>query len=1637
MKLFSNRNTSHAVRHKGTPCKHTMSQYSLLTDEAVRDESGNLLIHSPSTRPVCSDHLGNPTFARGTVFDPRFGAQNEGEICPTCSKGQGECPGHMGCVQLECPMMLWDSNGASQICSSLVAFLSNTCAHCGIVTTKAKECRLCQRKVKRVTFCQSDATSNIAAPAGFVDEALIEYTAVVMQPKRMGVHDMKHLAAAIYQQLKGDESEIIESCLNRFGCSDPRALFYNTIAVPPPAHRLDKTSSWDPLGPYTRALLNVVKTNCRLRQLYALRAYAQSATQEEREILVKNAQADGTVPSSAFAEVTKPAALAIDVTTTEKELRIRAFALHNVCPGSTFKGCWGVMTGTTEASKESAFRQDIMGKRITNVARSVIRGDATLALDEVGVPLEFARRLEVQTPVTPPLASKLRSEIESGQWGTSDRDWRRIRQVSLDANVECKLDVSMAVPLSRAECDQLCELLYELERGIQSTKYLLLHRGLVDGDTVLANRNPSLHRANMQALRVRIFRGEGLQNTIAFNPEQASLFQLDFDGDMMMLAVPGDTWALAEARVLHNTATLLVNANGSLLHRPGPNTVLGLYDLTNPLWSGQPVAAALSVFDRLFESIDHEQIMTLHQGHASAQLAERARQRITTSDVPQQQAIAELVALCLPAGLDLQIAGCANVGGWRTNEAAARGTVWTACGQVEASCPRRVWERFRAAGALSVTIALTTNGAISHGHTEWVDAESAAMAVADPQWVGILTWQKPAPLHVNKNCKNYSIYFGNSAFQSETVPLVVQKGQVERPVPRLTRTLLTKLLDKLYRYTLDADVVMASARTLQSIGNAYLTLGAPCCSPADIGEAARNKLPPSDCTLLPLGAAWGMQYHHSDRELAMSGDALRAPVLSGAKGSLRDLRCMIGNIGSIRAGFLGEADKITDNFLHGLTTTTYMQSQRVGVYQDLKTKTEIGNLGYIYKQLTLLCSKAVVGCRSEVVMHHQGRVRLVQPSYNGDALDPHRLAGSSCMLNSLTSQAAVQHQYHRALRCLHKGQKPREMLQGRMCLLFPMASTTALVDQIEQTATAVEVCALLGESLGAFCPDFWSPILEWWLHRVTTDLLPTMVSVPAVALVVLACFDALVDWSTSNHIIPWQHMWTIAQNPDVATPSSSKHGDSSIHQLVGEHAKRFAESRKSDCSQADLCRFHALVQQRLARCRIEHGAPVGMYVSESMMTDLEQAALDLKHRLGDVDLKTTFKHLVELVSPHQKLISFTVPHSIGSTLAVECKVRDVSTIVARLYVELGDEVDSFSEPVLRFAHLPSKNTVGVAVRLLYRDPAVVGVLPTLKSKNGLSVRHVIDEQLQYVTIACIDKRPDAASNVMNLMRTLHQTGLYSADSIAAACEEQFPQTPTTRLQIDAILTEKVSTTTTRKWCSTLETICDGFRNTTCGGTARVRAIETLHDQSLDDESDDITSGFRRYSKVTMSYVRSTNQLKLPLMSELELAASAPVICKEIHVVNDALGIEAARSLLHEQLVALFAGAGVARRHITLLCDLLTLNGKPRGIRRIDAAADRTPLELAAFEEGRKAFTGAALRGWHGDEASVQHACVFNHPAQLGTGLITVDRTAAPVADDNQQATIWGHECDDSSVLQQRSCAPLGCNDLTIFQAFDS
>ncbi|CAM6002514.1 unnamed protein product [Sphagnum balticum] len=113
-------------------------------------------------------------------------------------------------------------------------------------------------------------------------------------------------------------------------------------------------------------------------------------------------------------------------------------------------------------AKEGRFRQNLMGKRVDFSARSVISPDPNLALDELGVPVKIANTLTIPEEVT--------------EW-----NYERIARLCAEGK---------------------------------------------DGDYVLFNRQPTLHRMSMMGHRVRILP----YNTFRLNLSVCTPYNADFDG---------------------------------------------------------------------------------------------------------------------------------------------------------------------------------------------------------------------------------------------------------------------------------------------------------------------------------------------------------------------------------------------------------------------------------------------------------------------------------------------------------------------------------------------------------------------------------------------------------------------------------------------------------------------------------------------------------------------------------------------------------------------------------------------------------------------------------------------------------------------------------------------------------------------------------------------------------------------------------------------------------------------------------------------------------------------------------------------------------------------------------------------------
>ena len=74
----------------------------------------------------------------------------------------------------------------------------------------------------------------------------------------------------------------------------------------------------------------------------------------------------------------------------------------------------------------------------------------------------------------------------------------------------------------------------------------VVERHLSDGDVVLFNRQPSLHKLSIMAHRARVMQGR----TFRFNECVCAPYNADFDGDEMNIHVPQSKAAAAECALL-------------------------------------------------------------------------------------------------------------------------------------------------------------------------------------------------------------------------------------------------------------------------------------------------------------------------------------------------------------------------------------------------------------------------------------------------------------------------------------------------------------------------------------------------------------------------------------------------------------------------------------------------------------------------------------------------------------------------------------------------------------------------------------------------------------------------------------------------------------------------------------------------------------------------------------------------------------------------------------------------------------------------------------------------------------------------------------------------------------------------------
>ena len=209
--------------------------------------------------------------------------------------------------------------------------------------------------------------------------------------------------------------------------------------------------------------------------------------------------------------------------------------------------------------KEGRIRKNIAGKRVNYSGRTVVSPDPNIKMNEVGIPFEIARIVTICESVNDLNIDYLKKLIKSGE------EYPGANYVIRPDGKKKKITEDLKE-----------EIINELVSGYK------VERHLQDGDIVLFNRHPSLHRGSLMAHYARILPGR----TFRLHPASANPYNADFYGDEMNIHSPQTEEARAEAKILLDVKNNIIspkndtNLIGCIVDAITGNYLIGLRDFT-------------------------------------------------------------------------------------------------------------------------------------------------------------------------------------------------------------------------------------------------------------------------------------------------------------------------------------------------------------------------------------------------------------------------------------------------------------------------------------------------------------------------------------------------------------------------------------------------------------------------------------------------------------------------------------------------------------------------------------------------------------------------------------------------------------------------------------------------------------------------------------------------------------------------------------------------------------------------------------------------------------------------------------------------------------------------------------------------
>lgn len=485
-------------------------------------------------------------------FNPLMGVSDCTKLCPTCKNTMHMCPGHHGYMELSIPLP------RVFFVPQLVDLLNKVCFRCMRIRigSHSQRCRHCE--FRHLEWITDKTKIMIQAVHTLSEEDMAVYEAHGTKPLQITPQDLYACLSSL------PESTALETGF----AQAPDALMWKNLVIPSintrPNHHFAKMGA-NPsmyINDWSKQIRGIISAERRLRTVIS-----EGETQPinivrykyKKSIFVSYQQCFSKIrgehqppatqikaPEGALEQAWMNLMRAIATFHSSKHKRINSVARPS------YGGPLQNVEDRYKFQKSGRFRANIIARRVDNALRGVLEGTIQLRVDEVGIPKREMMLLSIPVYVTRFNVRVVQKWVRNGPYrhpGANYITYKDGREVDL-VHVKNRRDIDVS-------------------------KIRLVRRHILVGDTVLVNRQPTLHRGSMQALKVRMHENHVIRLHYAiFTPLGA-----DCDGDEINVHIPQSMMARAELEECLGVARGVIR-DGKVWIKFIQNAVVGAYLLS-------------------------------------------------------------------------------------------------------------------------------------------------------------------------------------------------------------------------------------------------------------------------------------------------------------------------------------------------------------------------------------------------------------------------------------------------------------------------------------------------------------------------------------------------------------------------------------------------------------------------------------------------------------------------------------------------------------------------------------------------------------------------------------------------------------------------------------------------------------------------------------------------------------------------------------------------------------------------------------------------------------------------------------------------------------------------------------------------